>query len=379
MDSPFIRQCATVTSANSETSISTVVHKKSLSRAADAMLSSPDLEKRKFIDLFCGIGGMRLAFEAAGCECVFSSDWDKYAQVTYQKNFGEIPKGDIHKIVASDVPDHDILVGGFPCQPFSISGVSKKNSLNRPHGFRDKTQGTLFFEIKRILAEKRPQAFMLENVKHLLRHDKGRTIEVIYESLRDDLNYHVYPPLVLDARYFVPQHRERVFIVGFREPRKFVLPVLRDQKPKFRDILEPVPHEKYTLTKHLWRYLQDYAKKHQAAGNGFGYGLVDLDGISRTLSARYYKDGSEILIPRGRKQVPRRLTPRECARLMGFPEWFQIPVSDTQAYKQFGNSVVVPVATAVARQVVDALKSAADEDVQVPIFSPKQLSLAAVS
>jgi len=343
------------------------------------MLSSPELRKPKFIDLFCGIGGMRLAFEAAGCACVFSSDWDKFAQVTYQANFADVPKGDIHKIVASDIPDHDILVGGFPCQPFSISGVSKKNSLKRPHGFRDKTQGTLFFEIKRILAHKRPQAFILENVKHLLRHDKGRTIEIIYESLRDDLKYCVYPPLVLDARYFVPQHRERVFIVGFREPRKFSTPELQDRKPKFRDILESQPQEKYTLTKHLWNYLQEYAKKHQAAGNGFGYGLVDLGGISRTLSARYYKDGSEILIPRGPKQVPRRLTPRECARLMGFPEWFQIPVSDTQAYKQFGNSVVVPLAAAVAKQVVAALKSTVEEDLQVPIFRPRQLTLEAVS
>lgn len=159
-----------------------MAHRKSLRGAAQAMLflrhydSGKDLKKLKFVDLFCGIGGMRLAFEAVGCECVFSSDWDKYAQITYQKNFGETPKGDIHKISASDIPDHDILVGGFPCQPFSISGVSKKNSLNRPHGFRDKTQGTLFFEIKRILAEKRPQAFMLENVKHLLRHDKGKTV-----------------------------------------------------------------------------------------------------------------------------------------------------------------------------------------------------------
>jgi len=343
------------------------------------MVSSRHLKKTKFIDLFCGIGGMRLAFEALDCECVFSSDWDKYAQITYQKNFGDFPVGDIRQVSASDVPDHDILVAGFPCQPFSISGVSKKNALNRPHGFRDKTQGTLFFEIERIIDKKRPQAFVLENVKHLLRHDKGKTIEIIYESLRDDLNYHVYPPLVLDARFFVPQHRERVFIVGFREPRKFVRPTIHDLKPRFRDILEPKPDRKYTLTKHLWEYLQDYAKKHQAAGNGFGFGLVDLDGISRTLSARYYKDGSEILIPQGRKQSPRRLTPRECARLMGFPESFEIPVSDTQAYKQFGNSVVVPVVSAVAREVVEALKVAVDEETQVPTFSPKQLVLAAVS
>ena len=303
-----------------------MVHSESLISLAADMLSSADLKKKKFIDLFCGIGGMRLAFEAADCECLFSSDWDKHAQITYQKNFGEIPEGDIHEIDASKIPDHDILVGGFPCQPFSISGVSKKNSLNRPHGFRDKTQGTLFFEITRILDEKRPEAFVLENVKHLLRHDKGKTIEVIYESLRDDLGYHVYPPVVLDAKNVVPQHRERVFIVGFREPRQFIPPVLRNQHPKFGDILEANPPEKYTLTKHLWNYLQAYARKHEAAGNGFGYGLVKLDGISRTLSARYYKDGSEILIPRGRKKVPRRLTPRECARLMGFPDSFQIPV-----------------------------------------------------
>jgi DNA (cytosine-5)-methyltransferase 1 len=342
------------------------------------MVSSPDLRKTTFIDLFCGIGGLRLAFQAADCECVFSSDWDKHAQVTYEKNFGDTPKGDIHEVTASDIPDHDILVGGFPCQPFSISGVSKKNSLNRPHGFRDKTQGTLFFEIKRLLAEKRPHAFVLENVKHLLRHDKGKTIEVIYESLRDDLNYHVYEPIVIDAKSFVPQHRERVFIVGFREPRRFSPPEIKDRHPRFKDILEPSPHPKYGLSVHLWKYLRDYAKKHQAAGNGFGYGLVDLNGISRTLSARYYKDGSEILIPRGRKQTPRRLTPRECARLMGFPEWFQIPVSDTQAYKQFGNSVVVPVATAVARAVVEALEQPIDRDFQFPISMPQQLPLVAV-
>ena len=331
----------------------------------------------KFIDLFCGIGGMRLGFQAAGCQCVFSSDWDKHAQVTYRENFGDIPKGDLRKIPSSEIPDHDILVAGFPCQPFSISGVSKKNSLNRPHGFHDKTQGTLFFEIKRVLAAKRPQAFMLENVKHLLRHDKGATIEVIYESLRDDLGYSVYPPVVIDARAVVPQHRERVFIVGFREPRKFTPPVLEDRKPKFRDILESEPPEKYILTKHLWRYLQDYAKKHQAAGNGFGFGLVDLDGVSRTLSARYYKDGSEILIPRGGGRVPRRLTPRECARIMGFPEDFEIPVSDTQAYKQFGNSVVVPVVTAVAMRIVEALKLPTEE-VCIPSFRPTQLSIAAL-
>lgn len=327
----------------------------------------------KFIDLFCGIGGMRLAFESVGCECLFSSDWDKYAQETYLANFGERPASDIREVDSQMIPTHDILVGGFPCQPFSISGVSKKNSLGKPHGFEDRIQGTLFFEIARILRDKRPRAFVLENVKNLLSHDKGKTIDVIYEVLQEDLGYHVEDPFLLDARFVLPQHRERVFIVGFREPTFFEKPKLKDQKPKFRSILEPKPDPKYVLTDHLWAYLQRYAEKHKAAGNGFGYGLVDLDGISRTLSARYYKDGSEILIPVAGKN-PRRLTPRECARLMGFPEKFKIVVSDTQAYKQFGNSVVVPVVTQLARSVVRALTVQA---IPVPVRRrPRQLTFA---
>lgn len=335
----------------------------------------------RFIDLFCGIGGMRLGFEDAGfpCQCVFSCDWDKYAQKTYEANFGELPRGNIREMHGAEIPDHDILLAGFPCQPFSISGVSKKNALRRPHGFRDKTQGNLFFEIARILNDKRPQAFILENVKHLLRHDHGRTIEIIYETLRDGLKYFVHPPVILDASSYVPQHRERVFIVGFRERRSFKPPVLEDRHPRMRDILEPNPHEKYTLSTHLWTYLQNYAKKHQAAGNGFGFGLADLDGISRTLSARYYKDGSEILIPRGGSRNPRRLTPRECARLMGFPPSFKIPVSDTQAYKQFGNSVVVPVVTALARQVIASINNTMNEEFIFPTFRPRQLSLPALT
>jgi DNA (cytosine-5)-methyltransferase 1 len=298
---------------------------------------------------------MRLAFEAAGCKCVLSCDWDKHAQETYFSNFEDRPLSNVREIASAAVPEHDILIAGFPCQPFSISGVSKKNSLGRPHGFEDRTQGTLFFEVARILRDTRPSAFLLENVKNLLSHDKGRTIEVIYETLQEDLGYQVQPPLLLDARYCVPQHRERVFIVGFRDSIAFQKPTFHDRKPKMRDILDPNPPKKYTLTDHLWTYLKNYAKKHKAAGNGFGYGLTDLDGISRTLSARYYKDGSEILIPQPRKN-PRRLTPRECARLMGFPESFKIVVSDTQAYRQFGNSVVVPVVTELARCIVRALK-----------------------
>jgi DNA (cytosine-5)-methyltransferase 1 len=320
-----------------------------------------------FIDLFCGIGGMRLGFESVAGRCVFSCDWDKYSRKTYAANFGEVPAGDIRAISTSDIPDHDVLLAGFPCQPFSISGVSKKKSLGRPHGFRDKTQGTLFFEIKRIIQEKQPEAFVLENVKNLQGHDKGRTFETIREALEDDLGYDVHFK-VLDARVVVPQHRERLFIVGFKSPRDFGFPELRDRKSRLADILEENVPAKYVLSARLWSYLQKYARKHHAAGNGFGYGLAKFDGIARTLSARYYKDGSEILVPRGSRGRPRRLTPRECARLMGFPDSFKIPVSDTQAYRQFGNSVVVPLVSAIGGEVVRALKSE-------PVSRAKQLRL----
>jgi len=319
----------------------------------------PQHRKPMFIDLFAGIGGTRLAFEKAGCECVFSSEWDRFAQQTYEANFGERPKGDIRAIPSSEIPDHDILVAGFPCQPFSISGVSKKNALGRPHGFDDPTQGTLFFEIKRILADKRPSAFLLENVKNLRSHDKGNTYRIIRRTLEVDLGYTVFDT-VMDASSYVPQHRERIFIVGFREPAFFAFPQdMPRSKPRFKDILDDDVADKYTLTDHLWAYLQEYAKKHKANGNGFGFGLADLHGISRTLSARYYKDGSEILVPQGSARNPRRLTPRECARLMGFTQFkadFQIPVSDTQAYKQFGNAVVVPLVHQIAVQIVVTLR-----------------------
>jgi DNA (cytosine-5)-methyltransferase 1 len=312
-----------------------------------------------FIDLFAGIGGTRIAFERAGCKCVFSSEWDKFAQQTYEANFGEKPKGNIREIPSKEIPDHDILVAGFPCQPFSISGVSKKNALGKPHGFEDPTQGTLFFEIKRILKDKKPRAFMLENVKHLRKHDKTKTYGVIIESLKDELGYTIYDE-VLDADSYVPQHRERIFIVGFREPTQFEFPHFEpEEKPRFRDILDKSVQKKYTLTDHLWGYLQEYARKHREKGNGFGYGLTDLDGIARTLSARYYKDGSEILVPQKNGKNPRRLTPRECANLMGFTQFrpdFKIPVSDTQAYKQFGNSVVVPIVYDIAKMIVVKLQ-----------------------
>lgn len=312
----------------------------------------------KFIDLFAGIGGMRLAFESVGGQCVYSSEWNEFSQKTYEANFGEWPDGDITKVDAASIPDHDILVAGFPCQPFSIAGVSKKQSLGRATGFEDKTQGTLFFDVCRILKEKRPKAFMLENVKNLTSHDRGHTFAVIREAL-EELNYEVFWK-VIDGQAFVPQHRERILIVGFDRKRYKdihfafdITPV--EPKPVVRDILEPVVDSRYTLSDKLWDYLQAYAAKHQAAGNGFGYGIAPLDGVTRTLSARYYKDGSEILIAQEGKN-PRRLTPRECARLQGFPESFVIPVSDTQAYRQFGNSVVVPLMANVAKLITEELE-----------------------
>jgi DNA (cytosine-5)-methyltransferase 1 len=323
-----------------------------------------------FIDLFAGIGGLRKAMESAGGRCVFTSEWDAFAQKTYHANFPDNRPiaGDIREVDAAAIPEHDVLVAGFPCQPFSIAGVSKKNALGRLHGFQDETQGTLFFDVLRVLMHHRPAAFLLENVKNLKSHDKGRTFEVIRRKLTEELGYTLHTRII-DAANFVPQHRERIVMVGFRENTGFshddlVLPGRAGRG--MRDILHPengseAPEshftagpdakvsDKYTLTDKLWQYLQGYAAKHKAAGNGFGFGLVDGDSISRTLSARYYKDGSEILVSRGPGNNPRRLTPRECARLMGYDDSFRIPVSDTQAYKQFGNSVAVPVFAEVAR------------------------------
>lgn len=314
----------------------------------------------RFIDLFCGIGGFRLAFERVGARCVFSSDWDKYSQQTYEANFGEKPLGDIHSVAVADIPQHDILCGGFPCQPFSIAGVSKKLSLGRKHGFEDERQGNLFFEIANILEHHKPAAFVLENVKNLKSHDKGRTFDIIFRTLTEALGYTVYHKIV-DAQGVVPQHRERIFLVGFKEWRYFEFPEFPGGGPKLGSILEANVSPKYTLTDHLWKYLQNYAAKHQAAGNGFGFGLVTARDTTRTLSARYYKDGSEILVAQPRGKNPRRLTPRECARLMGYPDDFKIVVSDTQAYRQFGNSVVVPVVERIAQAVSTTLLRPAGE------------------
>lgn len=310
--------------------------------------------KLRFADLFCGIGGFRIAFEGVGAECVFSCDWDKFSRETYAANFGDIPYGDINSVGLDEIPEFDILCGGFPCQPFSLAGVSKKNSLGMKHGFEDAKQGNLFFKIAEILKHHQPRAFVLENVKHLVRHDKGRTFEVISDTLAETLGYQIYHQ-VIDSSCVVPQRRKRIFIVGFKDPTTFQFPEFPDSNPVLGEILKNRVPAKYTLTDHLWNYLQGYAEKHRKAGNGFGYGLVTRKDVTRTLSARYYKDGSEILIYQGPKKNPRRLTPRECARLMGFPDSFEIPVSDTQAYRQFGNSVVVPVVSRVAAAVVKSL------------------------
>lgn len=313
-----------------------------------------------FIDLFAGIGGLRLGFESIGGRCSFTSEWDANSQKTYALNFPDNHPigGDIREFSKdpAQIEPFDVLLAGFPCQPFSIAGVSKKNALGRPHGFLCDTQGTLFFDTAQIIAHHRPAAFVLENVKNLERHDQGRTFATIINVLRNELGYQVQHR-VINSEPWVPQKRERIFIVGFREPTGFDFHALEVPQPgngpKLGSILEP--HDevdpKYTLTPHLWNYLQGYKEKHQAAGNGFGYSLFGPDDVARTLSARYYKDGSEVLIAQpGRR--PRRLTPRECARLMGFDRpgrTWRIPVSDTQAYRQFGNAVVVPVVEFVAQ------------------------------
>jgi len=337
-----------------------------------------------FIDLFAGIGGLRQGFEAIGGECIFSSEWNRFCQTTYETNYGarHAFAGDITEIESREIPPHDVLLAGFPCQPFSLAGVSKKNALNQPHGFRCETQGTLFFEVARILADCRPRFFLLENVKNLVNHDRGRTFRVIMDTLEKELGYRVHVR-VINARSWVPQHRERIFIAGFVDDTGFSFDRMKlpdpSTGPRLHSILHPEDgsetpesrytegrlarvHPRYTLSEHLWEYLQDYAAKHRRKGNGFGFGLFGPDDVARTLSARYFKDGSEILIRQSGNRRPRRLTPRECARLMGFDRLgrkpFKIPVSDTQAYRQFGNAVVVPVVEAVARHLEPCIKAA---------------------
>jgi len=322
-----------------------------------------------FVDLFAGIGGFHIGMKANGGHCVFANEWDRFARETYRSwTSQEVDDRDIRTIPVESIPDHDVLCGGFPCQPFSIAGVSKKNSLGRAHGFDDERQGNLFFAIRDIVQEKQPRVLLLENVKNLKSHDKGNTFRVIEEVI-DKLGYEMREQ-VIDAQGWVPQHRERIFMVCFLreaftpgEITSFAFPKPPNRATKLRSILEKNPVDtKYTLTDGLWRYLQDYAAKHRAKGNGFGYGLVGPDDVSRTMSARYYKDGSEILISQGDGHTPRRLTPSEAARLMGYKERFAVlmgktkgfpqVVSDTQAYKQFGNSVCPLVVEAIGAEIV---------------------------
>jgi DNA (cytosine-5)-methyltransferase 1 len=326
-----------------------------------------------FIDLFAGIGGLRLGFESVGGHCVFTSEWDPHAKQTYQLNFcdNHPPAGDIREFSAdpSKIPDHDVLLAGFPCQPFSIAGVSKKNALGRPHGFLCDTQGTLFYDTAEIIRAKRPAVFLLENVKNLERHDGGNTFRTMMNVLQNELGYHV-TARVISSEAWVPQKRERIFIVGFREQTEFDIRKLKlpnpANGPKLGSILQPHNEvdPKYTLTPRLWEYLKAYKDKHAEKGNGFGYSLFGPSDVARTLSARYYKDGSEILIDQpGRR--PRRLTPKECARLMGFEtdaRKFRIHGSDTQAYRQFGNSVVVPVVEFLAKAMRPHIEAAVARD-----------------
>ncbi|AKF50356.1 DNA-methyltransferase (dcm) [Pseudomonas syringae pv. syringae HS191] len=386
----------------------------------ESLLPKPPTYKPSFtfIDLFAGIGGIRKGFEAIGGECVFTSEWNTHAVRTYKANHYCDPKRhkfnqDIRTVTLSDkpeisdeeayrhidreIPDHDVLLAGFPCQPFSLAGVSKKNSLGRKHGFECETQGTLFFDVARIIAAKRPSAFLLENVKNLKSHDKGNTFRIICEAL-DELGYEVADvnapkgsdPKVIDAKHFVPQHRERIVLVGFRRDLNvhggFTLrdieKLIPKQRPSFGDLLDKEVDSKYILTPKLWDYLYRYAEKHRQKGNGFGFGLTRPNDVARTLSARYHKDGSEILVDRGfvehldfnseLNQInrPRRLTPHECSRLMGFDKpgesEFVIPVSDTQAYRQFGNSVAVPVFEAVAKLMKSRILAAKEKAVDAP-------------
>ncbi|WP_428669695.1 DNA (cytosine-5-)-methyltransferase [Reyranella sp.] len=375
-------------------------------RAESRACATTSNAKFRFVDLFSGIGGMRIAFESAGGLCVASCEWNKYARQTYAANFPIAAHpfyGDICEVTKNDasmlrIPDHDVLVAGFPCQPFSIAGVSKKNALGNPHGFACDAQGTLFFELAKIIRIKKPKAFLLENVKNLVNHAGGITFKVIMDVLRRELGYWV-DYRVLDAKGFVPQHRERTIIVGFQREVGFSWDDVRipspEQGPKIGTILHSKDDEadgrfvvgphgkvnpKYTLTPHLWSYLKNYAEKHRAAGNGFGFGLVDSKSVARTLSARYYKDGSEILVSQGPTKPPRRLTPRECARLMGFDNQdrtFRIEVSDMQAYKQFGNSVVVPVIQAVAHAMLAPmleLEQTADEP-RLPLLRRQRIAI----
>lgn len=321
----------------------------------------------KFIDLFAGTGGIRIPFDEIGGECVFTSEWDKFAQKTYAANFGEMPHGDITQIEPKDIPPFDLLTGGFPCQPFSNAGLKK--------GFDD-TRGTLFFNIAQIVKYHTPKVVFLENVKGLLSHDKGNTFATIKKVL-EDLGYDVHYKVHNAKDFGVPQNRQRIFIVAIRSDLNFDFQFAEPSniQVKVGDILDEVVDDKYTISDKLWAGAQRRKEEHKAKGNGFGYSLFNAESpYTSTISARYYKDGSEILIEQKGKN-PRKLTPREAARLQGYPESFNIVVSDVQAYKQFGNAVAVPAIRSVAKQLAPLLNPSLDESlIENSAFSPSPLN-----
>ncbi len=324
----------------------------------------------KFIDLFAGIGGIRIPFEEMGDKCVFSSEWDKFCQETYEVNFGERPNGDINTISPEDIPFHNLILAGFPCQPFSMAGKKR--------GFDD-ARGTLFFKIAEIIKYHRPTVVLLENVKNFISHDKGNTFRVVKDILENTLGYKVYYKVLNAKRFGIPQNRERIYIVCFKNhSANFNFPVGSGLKTRVGDILEKKIQDKYTLSNKLWVGHQRRKKEHRKKGNGFGFSLFNENSeYTSTISARYYKDGSEILISQKNKN-PRKITPREAARLQGFPESFIIPVSDVQAYKQFGNSVAVPVIKALAKEIHKALNTSTkrkSERVEFPLNGRRQLQL----
>jgi len=303
----------------------------------------------KFIDLFAGVGGIRMPFDELGGRCVFSSEIDKFARQTYEANYQEIPSGDITEIAPSDIASFDLLLAGFPCQPFSQAGLQK--------GFND-TRGTLFFYIAEIIKHHRPNVILLENVKRLKTHDKGKTYRVMQETL-EELGYHVSSAVLAAKDFGVPQNRERIYIVAFKTPCAFQFPTPTKKETSVGHILEQAVADKYTISDRLWAGHQRRKADHKRKGNGFGYSLfTDQSAYTNTISARYYKDGSEILIDQGPTKNPRKITPREAARLQGFPDRFKIVVSDVQAYKQFGNSVCVPVIRAIAQALAPILITA---------------------
>ena len=332
---------------------------------SDIPYPPPENPHFTFIDLFAGIGGFRQAMQSVGGKCVFSSEWDRFAKQTYHANYGEVPYGDITKIKEDWIPDHDVLCAGFPCQPFSLAGVSKKNSLGRKHGFECETQGTLFFDIARILKKKRPKAFFLENVKNLLTHNKRQTFEVIRRTLEEELGY-ITNWKIVDAAKWVPQHRERLFIVGYDPEQivgvsrdKIIIPSMPERGyryPQLKTIIQNKVESKHILGPGTWATLERHKANHAAKGNGFGYGLHRRpfrdDEVTRTISARYHKDGAEVLIE-SEGPRPRRLTVNEAKQLQGYDlERFEFPVSDTQAYRQIGNSVAVPAIKACAAEIL---------------------------